>query len=762
MVSILIALPVFLIVAATFAALPNRVFAATTFGPPIQVTDPSGTANSHFGQAVAISGDGNTIAIGAPGPGGGNGPDKVQIFTRSNDQDWSMEATLTSPAGQGYGFGHALALSQDGNRLVVGCPDADTAFTFQRTGNTWTKITTFNALVSGTAFGDSVAINPSGDWIAVGAPKDPDNQGRAFVFQFNTSSQQYSGNPQFGNQDTFSGRSLGRSVALSANGSKAIVGAPGLGNTTSLVYVFQKQTFNYWPGDANWVFLLYSNSLAGSSIDLSSDDAGGAIGAPQAENGKGMVFPFRNGDYGWESQSYGFELPVGSSPGDKLGTSVSAANGGQSIIAGAPGTNNSAGSFYSYERFDSLYQAHWEKSGETPNPDVETGAQFGAAVAISDDGKTAVIGAPGADRNSITDRGSAYIYQLASHYLTVSTSGEGTVTSNPAGIDCGNFCASKYDATQTVTLTATPGYGQQFTGWSGACTGKGTCQVNMTEARTVEATFSPKPASITVENLGNGNGTVTSQPAGIDCGTACHADFQFGTQVTLQVNIPDDSKFTGWRGACANQGTNPQCVVSVDGELEVSAGFIASQRTISIVRTGQGNGTVTSNPAGLDCSKSGCVGDFYRGETVTLTAKPARDSLFAGWGGECTGSGAKCQITLTEDQLALVRFTLKPGVPKPGENRVRVCGQLPGGGAFRYVKTRGITCRQGIKITGKARTRFCRSRNRCWIVPPMPNSTTYKGRVFVSGWRCQVTVKYERTKVKCLRGSKFALYASGS
>jgi hypothetical protein len=59
--------------------------------------------------------------------------------------------------------------------------------------------------------------------------------------------------------------------------------------------------------------------------------------------------------------------------------------------------------------------------------------------------------------------------------LTVTTTGTGagTVTSSPAGIDCGVDCSEAYTTGTVVTLTATPGGSSTFTGWSGACTGTG-------------------------------------------------------------------------------------------------------------------------------------------------------------------------------------------------------------------------------------------------------------------------------------------------
>lgn len=74
--------------------------------------------------------------------------------------------------------------------------------------------------------------------------------------------------------------------------------------------------------------------------------------------------------------------------------------------------------------------------------------------------------------------------------LTVGKIGSGTVTSNPAGISCGSDCAETYSAGATVTMTAAPDSGFTFAGWSGACSGTGSCSVKMDSARSVTATFS--------------------------------------------------------------------------------------------------------------------------------------------------------------------------------------------------------------------------------------------------------------------------------
>jgi hypothetical protein len=71
--------------------------------------------------------------------------------------------------------------------------------------------------------------------------------------------------------------------------------------------------------------------------------------------------------------------------------------------------------------------------------------------------------------------------------------GLGTVKSAPAGIDCGSTCSAGFAPGTSVTLTATPAVSSTFTGWSGACSGTGTCTVSLTQARSVTAGFSFTP-----------------------------------------------------------------------------------------------------------------------------------------------------------------------------------------------------------------------------------------------------------------------------
>ena len=85
------------------------------------------------------------------------------------------------------------------------------------------------------------------------------------------------------------------------------------------------------------------------------------------------------------------------------------------------------------------------------------------------------------------------VYVTPSFTLTVARagSGDGTVTSSPAGISCGATCQASFNSGTPVTLTASPAAGASFRQWSGACSGTSpTCTVTINVNTSVTATFS--------------------------------------------------------------------------------------------------------------------------------------------------------------------------------------------------------------------------------------------------------------------------------
>lgn len=205
------------------------------------------------------------------------------------------------------------------------------------------------------------------------------------------------------------------------------------------------------------------------------------------------------------------------------------------------------------------------------NPTVTAVTAVSAARAAKAAAAAAASSSPGV---SVLLNGSGSSGGVFTLSVTKTGSGVGTVTSTPAGIDCGTTCSHSYAAGTPVTLTAAPGSGSTFTGWSGACTGNATtCNVTMTAARSITATFTAPitSATLTVRKAGNGDGRVTSTPAGINCGTTCSHSFATGTLVTLRATPRRNSTFTGWAGACT--GTAATCRVRMTVARTVTATF---------------------------------------------------------------------------------------------------------------------------------------------------------------------------------------------
>jgi len=154
--------------------------------------------------------------------------------------------------------------------------------------------------------------------------------------------------------------------------------------------------------------------------------------------------------------------------------------------------------------------------------------------------------------------------------VTRSGTGSGSITSSPAGVNCGATCLFEYAHGTTVVLNAAADSGSAFVGWSGGgCSGTGSCTVTLNADTTVTATFVLRP-TLTVSKTGSGSGTVTSSPAGIACGATCTALFNQGTAVTLTAASAPGSKFTGWSGDCSGTGT---CPLTMSGNEAVTASF---------------------------------------------------------------------------------------------------------------------------------------------------------------------------------------------
>ena len=155
--------------------------------------------------------------------------------------------------------------------------------------------------------------------------------------------------------------------------------------------------------------------------------------------------------------------------------------------------------------------------------------------------------------------------------LTLTKFGTGSGVVTGSGIDCGSDCSESYAEGTSVMLTASADAGSVFSGWAGACKGTGVCTLAMDADKRVAAAFKPvRGYKLTVKIRGKGQGAVTSEPAGIDCGSDCTESFRGGTQVTLTATPAGSDTFAGWGGACKGKD---DCVVDMTSAKRVTATF---------------------------------------------------------------------------------------------------------------------------------------------------------------------------------------------
>jgi M6 family metalloprotease-like protein len=275
--------------------------------------------------------------------------------------------------------------------------------------------------------------------------------------------------------------------------------------------------------------------------------------------------------------------------------------------------------------------------------------------------------------NSRTTQGWSVTVTMPAPPATLTVGGLGTgggvVSSSPAGINCtstagssSGACVASFAGGSVVSLTPTVTSGS-FVGWGGACSGSGSCQVTMDQARAVTAAFQLGNQTLAISATGSGSGIVRSSLEGINCSSVagvlsgtCTAAYPQGTVITLTADATVGA-FTGWSGACSGTG---DCTVSLTQVRNVMASFIVTNRTLTTALSGNGSGRVTSTPVGIDCvvtrgvGSGSCTAEFAEGTIVTLAAT-AGPGPFAGWGGACSGAGG-CVVTLSDARTVTARF----------------------------------------------------------------------------------------------------------
>ncbi|MEO0345535.1 MAG: Ig-like domain-containing protein [Pseudomonadota bacterium] len=343
-----------------------------------------------FGWSIALSADGSTMAVGAIGESSQLSGDPldnsqtsagaVYIFERVG-LEWQQQAYLKpTTIDGGDRFGNAVALSNDGNTLVVG---ADLE--------------------------DSGAAGVNGNALDNGMP----NSGAAYVFVRSGaiwSQQAYlkssAGNPN----DVF-----GKSVAISGDGSHVVIGASSASPSSGSAFVFSQQTGNWLLEDT----LTPSNGDAGDifgfSVAITDDGTRIAVGAPQEDSGSnvvngadgndsgnaGAVYIFEDvGTGNWQQQAYvkapntdgndlfGYALAF-SEDGTRLATSA-VWEGSNPSLGPADNSIFRTGAGYLFENTGS----GWQSIAMFKEPQQKTTDYYGSSVALSADGIVFAMGAP--------------------------------------------------------------------------------------------------------------------------------------------------------------------------------------------------------------------------------------------------------------------------------------------------------------------------------------------------------------------------------
>jgi hypothetical protein len=313
-------------------------------------------ANNESIVTAAISGDGNTVAIGVVQVNDLFG--YVQVFHDMGNDNWTRIGTDMFDDYTNSSFGAALCLSYAGEKLAVGAPDFDNqgrVFIYECNYNECNQLgIPIDGFGLGFNFGHSVSLSAQGNVIAIGAPSKKQSPGYAVVFRYHGGDWHQHGNklPNVELDETFL-RRFGSALSLSGDGTRLAVGSP---NSLGQVYVYFFD--GKWKDEsANLVELIVNETHAdnftnstetydfGFSLALSYNGRYLIIGCPQIESnssGLSLVYEYSHGLW----MSHG-DLLSGVENGEMLGYSVAINVDGSFIAIGAPGSYGS-GSVWTY------------------------------------------------------------------------------------------------------------------------------------------------------------------------------------------------------------------------------------------------------------------------------------------------------------------------------------------------------------------------------------------------------------------------------
>jgi hypothetical protein len=406
-------------------AMPGKAPGSDPVIEQAQLIASDGAAWDAFGARVALSADGDTALLGAQGVTIDGKVDQgaAYVYVRSGTV-WSQQAKLVASDGAEYdSFGNSVALSADGNIAVIGARGTKVGnnngqgavYIFVRSGLDWTQMRKlFDEMGSeGDTFGRSVAISPDGNTLMVGSPGVNQNQGAVYVFT--RTGLDWSYQSTLSASDGVAGDDFGYSIALSQNDTDILIGADfarvGENDQQGKAYVFTREGED-WIEKATLVAndgAVYDNF--GYRTAISGDGNFALIGATYAavgENtnqGKAYVFT-RSGD-SWSQQA--ILTPSDGATDDQFGSSVALNHDGTQAWVGSWCGGHEykcQGTVYILERSGSL----WFQVAKLIPVDSTSIDAFGEAISLGSNENTVLIGAGNAMVDGREFQGKAYVF----------------------------------------------------------------------------------------------------------------------------------------------------------------------------------------------------------------------------------------------------------------------------------------------------------------------------------------------------------------
>lgn len=377
---------------------------------------PNPDQKGYFGKALSLSADGSIALVGHPLGGPLNEQQGGASVVERTDSGWSHRTTLDRPmSDSAKNFGSAVALSGDGTTAVVGGhtwlgsllnKEYLPVTVYERTGGTWSQTAEFEREATRVGvIGASLAVSHDGEKIVVGAPNlDRDSSGTGSVNVFDRNDGSWSRTARLQPPDLDSSNRFGISVGMTADGTTLAVAAPATGRSdvAGTVIVFE-QTDGKWTESAR----LQGRVADGSERSLLrvaiSDDSSTILASDISET----TFVFERTSSEWVQRTT-IEGPA-TQTFPEVGDSLALSADGTVGVVGVPelsmgGQGESQGEAQIVRRAG----GDWKRRSISIGPDRQRA--FGTAVAVSDDGTTVMVGDPHAPYRGENDVGAVYVF----------------------------------------------------------------------------------------------------------------------------------------------------------------------------------------------------------------------------------------------------------------------------------------------------------------------------------------------------------------